>query len=139
MKYLCSFTSRRSRWEESVRDNNQDREDRNWRWSESPDIELESRLKDTEKKRSHSPDWERSQRSTSRNERYERNERTSSTRSLNNSRCSRSPGKHHRSKSHKKSRADETASDGRSSKKRKKKSKRRSDDENDHKEAKKKR
>ncbi|EFN80401.1 U2 small nuclear ribonucleoprotein auxiliary factor 35 kDa subunit-related protein 2 [Harpegnathos saltator] len=125
----------KSRWEESVRDNGE--EDRNWRWSESPEIELEPRSKDPEKKHCHLTEWEQSQKS-SHDEKYERSDR-SSARSLNNSRRSKSPEEHRRSTDHKKSHNDkETVSDSRSSKKHKKKSKRKNNSENEYREAKRK-
>ncbi|XP_019884458.2 U2 small nuclear ribonucleoprotein auxiliary factor 35 kDa subunit-related protein 2 [Camponotus floridanus] len=70
----------KSRWEESVRDDNE--KDRNWRWqSESPEKiydETNDRSQDSKRKRSHST--ERKSRKSVRNKRYSQAKRSSSSR-----------------------------------------------------------
>lgn len=50
--FFYFFTRKKSKWEESVRDSGE--ESRNWRWSESPEIELDQGLKSLEKRCSQS-------------------------------------------------------------------------------------
>lgn len=82
-----SERSNKSKWEESVRDDNE--KDRNWRWeSESPEIEISDRSKSSEKNRSRSME-RRSQRS-SRDKRHSQSEKSSSSRSRTSSKKRRS-------------------------------------------------
>ncbi|EZA58931.1 hypothetical protein DMN91_011014 [Ooceraea biroi] len=119
----------KSKWEESVRD--EDDKDRNWRWSESPEIELDCRSKASKKKRCRSTERERSQRSS--RDKREQSERSSarSFRSMASSEKHRSS----RKKAHNtEDQNEEVVSDSRSSKRRKEESKRKRVSENGHKE-----
>lgn len=122
----------KSKWEESVRD--EDNRDRSWRWSESPEIEVDHRSK---RKRSHTTERERSRRSS--RDKREHSER-SSVRSF---RSTASSERHHRSNRKKiydnEDQNEEVLSDGRSSKKHKEESRRKRISKNGHKESRKKR
>ncbi|XP_012535664.2 U2 small nuclear ribonucleoprotein auxiliary factor 35 kDa subunit-related protein 2 [Monomorium pharaonis] len=104
----------KSKWEESDRDDGE--KDRNWRWSETPEIEL-SYIKDSEMKH-HSTKMEQLER-LSRDRRQRRNSKSKSPRT-------KTLSKEHHHLDRKRARNEDQnkkgASDGRSSKKRKKKS-----------------
>lgn len=134
IEFVSFFIYRsKSKWEESVRDKSE--ENREWRWSESPEVELEHRLKGSEKERSLS--IENSHRS-SRDRRYERNERSSVRSSSKRSQSSTSSKRHRRSSRKERHSEIQGEEASRSTKRHKKKSRRRSDSENDHEEPKRK-
>lgn len=122
-----SERSNKSRWEESVRDDNE--KDRNWRWSESPESEINIRSKDSERKRSYSTE-RRSQRSL-RDKSHSQSER-SSIRSSKNRTSSEKRRSSRSKRAYDDEDYDEAKLDEHSSKRHRKESKKRSNSENGH-------